>query len=267
MVIAMAFFNKAGNILRQTVSKHINHETVAAQPYIFQMIRCMSSSKLFVGGLAYATDEMSLREAFSAYGDVQEARVIVDRETGRSRGFGFITFSDTEAASAAIQALDQRELHGRIVRVNYANDRPQGGGFGGGGGSGYGGGYGGGGGYSGGGVGGYGGGGYSGGGSGGYGGGGYSGGGGGGFGSESQNSGVVGGVGGGDSFSSGGYGENSYGSGGYGGNATGGELHNSGSGGGFATDGGNADMGSGGEVQQQGNYRDKDEADEFASRA
>ncbi|CAH1442947.1 unnamed protein product [Lactuca virosa] len=158
------------------------------------VIRCMSSSKLFVGGLSYATDETSLREAFSAYGNVQEARVIVDRETGRSRGFGFITFTDTEAASAAIQALDQRELHGRVVKVNYANDRPQ---------------VGGGGGYRGGGFGG------------GYGGGGYGGGAYGGFGVDGQNIGVAGGVGGGDGFNSGGYGGNSYGSGGYGGNAGG----------------------------------------------
>ncbi|KAI3785655.1 hypothetical protein L1987_44779 [Smallanthus sonchifolius] len=134
----MAFFNRAGSILRQTVSKHINHEMSVASPSIFQMIRCMSSSKVFVGGLAWATDDMSLREAFTAYGEVYEARVIMDRETGRSRGFGFVTFADSETASAAIQAMDQRELHGRTVRVNYANDRPQGGG-GYGGGDGYGG--------------------------------------------------------------------------------------------------------------------------------
>ncbi|XP_076930626.1 uncharacterized protein LOC143595525 [Bidens hawaiensis] len=152
----MAFFNRAGSILRQTVtmSKHINNEMPVASPSLFQMIRCMSSSKVFVGGLAWATDDMSLREAFSAYGEVYEARVIADRETGRSRGFGFVTFADSEAASAAIQAMDQRELHGRRVRVNYANDRPQGGGgFRGGGGYG-GGGYGGGDGYGGGGYGG-----------------------------------------------------------------------------------------------------------------
>ncbi|KAJ0834219.1 putative RNA recognition motif domain, nucleotide-binding alpha-beta plait domain superfamily [Helianthus annuus] len=129
----MAFLSRVGSMLRQSVSKHIhiNHEMSVASPSMFQMIRCMSSdasSKVFVGGLAWATDDMSLREAFSAYGEVYEARVIVDRETGRSRGFGFVTFADTEAASAAIQAMDQRELHGRLVRVNYANERPQGGG-------------------------------------------------------------------------------------------------------------------------------------------
>ncbi|KAM7483390.1 hypothetical protein LguiB_007973 [Lonicera macranthoides] len=175
----MAFFSKAGSILRQTVSKHINQEISASKPSLFQMIRCMSSSKVFVGGLAYATDDTSLREAFNKYGEVIEARVIVDRETGRSRGFGFITYATPEDASSAIQALDGQDLHGRMVRVNYATDRPRDSGFGGGGG------------YGGGGYGGGGGGGSYGGSGGNYGGGGY------------------GSGGGGDSYASG----NSYGSG------------------------------------------------------
>nr|GFD52471.1 glycine-rich RNA-binding protein 2, mitochondrial-like [Tanacetum cinerariifolium] len=65
---------RARGVLKQsmTVSKHINHEITGASPSIFQMIRCMSSSKVFVGGLAWATDDVSLREAFSGYGNVQE---------------------------------------------------------------------------------------------------------------------------------------------------------------------------------------------------
>ncbi|CAL5374500.1 unnamed protein product [Camellia sinensis] len=130
----MAFFSKAGNILRQTVSKHINSEISGSNPSVFQMIRCMSSSKVFVGGLSYNTDDTSLREAFDKYGEVIEARVIIDRDSGRSRGFGFITYTSGEEASSAIQALDGQELHGRTVRVNYANDRaPRTGGYGGGG--------------------------------------------------------------------------------------------------------------------------------------
>lgn len=66
----------------------------------------MQSSKLFIGGISYSTDDQSLREAFSKYGEVIEARVIVDRETGRSRGFGFVTYTSSEEASSAIQALD-----------------------------------------------------------------------------------------------------------------------------------------------------------------
>ncbi|KAL3327055.1 hypothetical protein AABB24_037641 [Solanum stoloniferum] len=145
----MAFFNKAGSILRQAVSKqHINHEISASKPSIFQLIRCMSS-KLFVGGISWNTNDNSLQEAFSKYGEVVEARIIYDRESGRSRGFGFVTFNSSEDASAAIQALDGQELDGRTIRVNVANDRTRGYGGGGGygGGSNYGsGGYGGGGG-------------------------------------------------------------------------------------------------------------------------
>ncbi|XWS47926.1 hypothetical protein CRYUN_Cryun13aG0028100 [Craigia yunnanensis] len=145
----MAFLSKIGNILKQTTSMQINAQLSASRPGLFQVFRCMSnspSSKLFVGGISYQTDDQSLKEAFSKYGEVIEARVIVDRETGRSRGFGFITYTSTEDASSAIQALDGQDLHGRQVRVNYAAERPRrnfgGGGFGGsyGGGSGYGGG-------------------------------------------------------------------------------------------------------------------------------
>ncbi|KAI3463807.1 hypothetical protein Pfo_020470 [Paulownia fortunei] len=151
----MAFFRKAGSILGRTVITHINQEVSLSKPSIFHAIRCMSTSKLFVGGLSYSTDDTSLREAFDKYGEVAEARVIVDRETGRSRGFGFVTYSSSEEASAAIQALDQQELHGRMLKVNYANDRPRGyggGGYGGGGynNGGFGGNYGSGGGYGGG---------------------------------------------------------------------------------------------------------------------
>ncbi|KAH0721185.1 hypothetical protein KY290_006103 [Solanum tuberosum] len=120
------------------VSKqHINHEISASKPSIFQLIRCMSS-KLFVGGISWNTNDNSLQEAFSKYGEVVEARIIYDRESGRSRGFGFVTFNTSEDASAAIQALDGQELDGRTIRVNVANDRTRG--YGGGGGGGYGGG-------------------------------------------------------------------------------------------------------------------------------
>ncbi|KAK4479413.1 hypothetical protein RD792_014926 [Penstemon davidsonii] len=143
----MAFFRKAANILGRTVSNHVSDELTLSRLSIFQAIRCMSTSKLFIGGLSYSTDDTSLMEAFNKYGDVAEARVIVDRDTGRSRGFGFVTYSSVEEASSAIQALDQQELHGRRIRVDYANDRTRGysGGasFGGGGDGGFGGNYGG----------------------------------------------------------------------------------------------------------------------------
>ncbi|KAK8308026.1 hypothetical protein V6Z11_D02G028000 [Gossypium hirsutum] len=117
----MAFSSKLGSLFRQ------NGQT----PMISSMLNslcCMSTStkKLFIGGLSYGTDDQSLREAFSGFGDVTEARVIADRDTGRSRGFGFVNFADDESASNALSAMDGQELQGRNIRVSYANERPSG---------------------------------------------------------------------------------------------------------------------------------------------
>ena len=139
--------------------------------------------RCFVGGLAWATDDRSLEQAFSQFGEITDSKIINDRETGRSRGFGFVTFSSEKSMRDAIEGMNGQDLDGRNITVNEAQSRGSGGGGGGrGGGRGYGGGgggYGGGGGGYGGGGGGYqrreGGGGYGGGG-GGYGGGGDSGG-------------------------------------------------------------------------------------------
>lgn len=80
-------------------------------------------SKLFVGSLAWETDDASLRAAFEAHGEVVEATVIMDRETGRSRGFGFVTMSSDAAADAARQAMDGATVNGRRIRVNSAEER------------------------------------------------------------------------------------------------------------------------------------------------
>ncbi|KAL1833775.1 hypothetical protein ACET3Z_003426 [Daucus carota] len=122
--------------------------------------------RCFVGGLAWATTDRSLEDAFSQYGDVVDSKIINDRETGRSRGFGFVTFKDEKAMNDAIEGMNGKELEGRNITVNEAQSRGGGGGGGrreggyGGGGGGYGGRREGGGGYGGGG-GGYGGGGGS----------------------------------------------------------------------------------------------------------
>ena len=87
--------------------------------------RNIMSNKVFVGGLAWATDDQALQIAFEPHGSVTEAKVISDRETGRSRGFGFVTFGDAEAATAAIAAMDGSELDGRTIRVNLAEDKPR----------------------------------------------------------------------------------------------------------------------------------------------
>ena len=89
------------------------------------------TSKVFVGGLSWDTDDGSLNDAFAAIGPVVEAKVITDRDTGRSRGFGFVTFQSSGDAQTAIQQLDGSMLDGRTVRVNEANDRPARGGGGG----------------------------------------------------------------------------------------------------------------------------------------
>lgn len=85
-------------------------------------------NKIFVGGLSWDTDEDGLRQAFSGFGDVQEAKVITDRDTGRSRGFGFVTFTDNDAAQRAISEMNGADLDGRSIKVNEAEDKPRGGG-------------------------------------------------------------------------------------------------------------------------------------------
>jgi len=104
------------------------------------------SKKLFVGGLDWNTSDQSLNDAFGQFGTVTEAKVIMDRETGRSRGFGFVTFQDNADGDKAVAQMDGKTLDGRTVRVNEAQEKSGGGGGGGGGGRGGGGGYGGGGG-------------------------------------------------------------------------------------------------------------------------
>lgn len=91
--------------------------------------------KLYVGNLSFRTTDDLLRQTFEQYGEVASASVVLDRETGRSRGFGFVEMPNEEEAKAAITALHGRELDGRNLTVNEAKPREAGrGGFGGGGG-------------------------------------------------------------------------------------------------------------------------------------
>lgn len=78
--------------------------------------------KLFVGNLAWSIDDQTLEQVFSQHGDVQSARVINDRDTGRSRGFGFVEM-DVEDIAAVIRATDGLEVNGRPIRVNEAEDK------------------------------------------------------------------------------------------------------------------------------------------------
>ncbi|MCU0305808.1 MAG: RNA-binding protein [Thermoanaerobaculales bacterium] len=78
------------------------------------------AKKLFVGSLSWETNDDGLRRAFSPHGEVSEAVVISDRDTGRSRGFGFVTFNDDDSADKAVAALNGTELDGRTIRVDVA---------------------------------------------------------------------------------------------------------------------------------------------------
>ncbi|XP_039137444.1 glycine-rich RNA-binding protein GRP2A [Dioscorea cayenensis subsp. rotundata] len=89
--------------------------------------------RCFVGGLAWATDERSLEEAFKVFGEIIESKVINDRETGRSRGFGFVTFKEEHSMRDAIDRMNGQDLDGRSITVNEAQSRGSGGGGGGGG--------------------------------------------------------------------------------------------------------------------------------------
>jgi len=91
------------------------------------------SKKLFVGGLDWSTTDQALRQAFEEFGSIEEAKVITDRESGRSRGFGFVTFGDSNEALTAISAMNGKDIGGRAVRVNEAESKPNNGGGGGGG--------------------------------------------------------------------------------------------------------------------------------------
>jgi len=97
------------------------------------------SNKLFFGNLSFNTTENDLQDAFAAHGTVMETNLMMDRETGRPRGFGFITMSTPEEAQKAIDALNGKELGGRALTVNIARPREERPGGGGGGNRGYGG--------------------------------------------------------------------------------------------------------------------------------
>lgn len=83
------------------------------------------SNKLFIGNLPWSIDTAGLEEIFAAYGTVTDAFVMTDRESGRSRGFGFVTFETEEEANAAIEAMDGKEVDGREIVVNVAKAKKE----------------------------------------------------------------------------------------------------------------------------------------------
>lgn len=108
------------------VRHHLTHQCYAgvpALPLMHVTTRGLASSKLFVGGLAWHADEKTLKDAFATYGDVNEVRIMYDRDSGRSRGFGFIHFSNESSAEDAKNGMDGKELLGRALRIDYAIDK------------------------------------------------------------------------------------------------------------------------------------------------
>jgi RNA recognition motif-containing protein len=81
------------------------------------------SFKIYVGNLAYATDDAGLKAAFEEHGAVESASVVLDKYTGRSRGFGFVEMTNQEEGEAAVKAMDGKELDGRELRVNEARPK------------------------------------------------------------------------------------------------------------------------------------------------
>ncbi|EIW82584.1 RNA-binding domain-containing protein [Coniophora puteana RWD-64-598 SS2] len=90
----------------------------------------MNSAKIYVGNLSWNTTDDTLRQAFSTFGNVVDSVVMRDRDTGRSRGFGFVTYSSTQEAESAISGLNDQDLDGRRIKVNIANPRGGGAGMG-----------------------------------------------------------------------------------------------------------------------------------------
>ncbi|KAL6336330.1 hypothetical protein AAG906_014500 [Vitis piasezkii] len=84
-----------------------------------------STNRIYVGNLSWGVDDLALETLFSEQGKVTEARVIYDRETGRSRGFGFVTYNSAEEVNRAIESLDGVDLNGRSIRVTMAESRPR----------------------------------------------------------------------------------------------------------------------------------------------
>src|SRR6185295_15692714 len=89
------------------------------------------SSKLYIGGLAWATTDEGLGAAFAPFGKVVSAKVVKDRETGRSRGFGFVEYENEEQAKKGLDAMNNQEIDGRRVRIDLAREGGPGGGPGG----------------------------------------------------------------------------------------------------------------------------------------
>ncbi|KAJ8534052.1 hypothetical protein K7X08_007376 [Anisodus acutangulus] len=105
-----------------------NKSVVISNPAIFLSRRGIAS-KLFVGGLSFYTTEEGLSEAFSQHGQVIEAKIVTDRVSDRSKGFGFVTYASEDEAEKALQEMNGKPLNGRVVFVGYAKPKTDSGGM------------------------------------------------------------------------------------------------------------------------------------------
>lgn len=83
------------------------------------------SNKLYVGNISWGLDEGSLTDSFAAFGEVKSVKIIKDHDTGRSKGFGFVEMGNADEAQAAIDNLDGKDMDGRPLKVNIAQDKPR----------------------------------------------------------------------------------------------------------------------------------------------
>lgn len=82
-----------------------------------------TSKKLFIGGLSWNTTNESLLDAFSKYGETTECKIVMDRDTGKSKGFGFVAFESQASADAGLEGMANQMLDGRTIKVDYATER------------------------------------------------------------------------------------------------------------------------------------------------
>lgn len=113
-------------VVATAISKRFHVSLPQTQCRFYSSPLSPSTNKLFVGGLSWSVDEKSLKDAFSSFGDVTEVRVVYDKDSGRSRGFGFVIFSNEDDAKCAKDAMDGKALLGRPLRINFALEKARG---------------------------------------------------------------------------------------------------------------------------------------------
>ena len=107
----------------EVLRKYLGFERGGAFRRNLRHLKSLSIVNIFVGNLAWGVDDVVLREAFEAHGEVERAKVIHDRETGRSRGFGFVEMPNREEAESALEAMEGKDLMGRAIRCNESEQR------------------------------------------------------------------------------------------------------------------------------------------------